>query len=255
MNKLNLFYCFIIIIVLTTVFNSCKKDEGIGGTSEIVGKLVKINYPDNNLTMIDTIVASGEDVYIIYGENEFYDDDIETHFDGTFQFKYLNKGKYTVFAYSKDTLGSDNDIAIKREVEISKNNQTIDLGTIYIYDGLVGKSMIKGKVFRLDYLTDYTYVIDTSAAIGEDVYISYKNDEYYIDDVETNYDGTFIFNDLIKGNYTIYVYSNDPEGTNNDVAITHNISITQVNQVIDAGSIYIYKGIVGYEALSEWNFH
>ncbi|MBN2520580.1 MAG: hypothetical protein JXB17_08760 [Bacteroidales bacterium] len=249
MNKLNLYY-FIIIIVLTTVFNSCKKDEGIGGTSEIVGKLVKIDYPDNNLTMIDTIVAAGEDVYIIYGENEFYNDDIETHFDGTFQFKYLNKGKYTVFAYSKDTLGSDIDIAIKKEVEIDKNNQTIDVGTIYIYDGLVGRSIIKGKILSLDYLTDYTHVIDTSTAIGEDVYISYENDEYYIDDVETNYDGTFLFNDLGKGDYTIYVYSNDPEGTGKEVAITQNISVTQANQVIDAGNIYIYKGLVGSSSIT-----
>ena len=43
------------------------------------------------------------DVYIIYGEEDnVYDDDMKTNYDGTFEFENLRKGTYRLFAYTLD---------------------------------------------------------------------------------------------------------------------------------------------------------
>ncbi len=74
-----------------------------------------------------------EDVYIIYGdEDEIYDDNVKTNFDGTFEFNNLRKGKYKVFAYSKEESNTSEPLtAIFEEIEIG-GNEDGDVGTITI---------------------------------------------------------------------------------------------------------------------------
>jgi len=246
--RINILAKSILFIGITMAFFSCGKEEGIGGRSAITGKLIKINFSNDDLNRIDTSNAAGEDVYIIYGNNDFYNDDIETHFDGTFQFNYLNKGKYTIFAYSKDTLGSDSDIPIFKEVEIGSNNETVDIGQVFIYDGLVGKS-INGKVYKIEYLTDYTRVLDTAFAMGEDVYIAAKGEGYFITDVETNKNGSFRFNGLPPGDYEVFVYSDDPL-TGDEKSVIKEISLGTAGWTFDIGTVYIYKGLEGTSSIS-----
>ncbi|GDX52341.1 hypothetical protein LBMAG27_13880 [Bacteroidota bacterium] len=114
-------------------FSSCTKQEGQGGTSTIKGKIFVAEY--NVFTPIDSFYSGKVSVYIIYGDNEYFGDKIESSYDGTFEFPYLKKGKYTLFAYSDCLLGADCDggkKVIKKEVEITENKQTIDAGDIRI---------------------------------------------------------------------------------------------------------------------------
>src|SRR5436853_5610151 len=99
--------CLKIILFLTAIsLLSCKKGPGQGGTSSIRGKLYEINFNSNFSARIDSGYIGKEDIYIIYGNDATYSDNQKTNYDGTYEFKYLRKGNYRVFAYSKDSSSS-----------------------------------------------------------------------------------------------------------------------------------------------------
>ena len=69
-----------------------------GGAAKIKGKVTIHNYNSAG-TLISTYPAADEDVYIIYGnENSFYDNDVKTSYDGSFEFRYLQKGNYEKYS-------------------------------------------------------------------------------------------------------------------------------------------------------------
>tara|TARA_B100000809_G_scaffold266703_1_gene330874 strand:+ start:3975 stop:4736 length:762 start_codon:yes stop_codon:yes gene_type:complete len=74
-----------------------------------------------------------EDVYIIYGDDDdIFDDNVKTNFDGTFKFSNLRKGSYKVFAYSKDESNISTPLTpIFGEKEIG-GNEDAQIGTITI---------------------------------------------------------------------------------------------------------------------------
>ena len=122
--------------------NSCKKYEGEGGKSSVSGKIT-INqnlYVNGVLSQTVTFDGAKEDVYIVYGEDDLiYDDKIEANYDGTFTFKYLQPGTYTVFSYNEmfhtgaNLTNNDDDFytlePVSQTFEIKKN-ESVDLGTI-----------------------------------------------------------------------------------------------------------------------------
>lgn len=141
MNK----YFFPLLILMGASFAACEKDAGEGGTSDIVGRVIIYRYDVNQTAVVDTVVGSREDVYIIYGANQAtYDDDFETSYDGSYRFSNLRKGKYTLFAYSRDTTGLYQSffpngqngllIPVKVEVEITDNKSEVMAPDIIIFD-------------------------------------------------------------------------------------------------------------------------
>lgn len=115
---------------------ACKKVEGPGGSSMIKGK---INFRKYDLAgnIINEYPATEEDVYLIYGNSDsFFDDDVKTSYDGSFEFNYLQKGVYTVFMYEDcDPLLPANECpsgkaTVLFEIEISEKKSVKDLGTI-----------------------------------------------------------------------------------------------------------------------------
>ncbi len=97
------------ILLLSTVllfaFYACKKEPGEGGKASVTGKVLVKDYNTSFTQLIGEYYAPAEDVYIIYGDHEIYDDDMKTNHDGSFKFNYLQEGKYTIFVYSKDSTG------------------------------------------------------------------------------------------------------------------------------------------------------
>lgn len=141
MNK----YFFFLLLTITVSLSACEKDAGEGGTSDIVGRVIVYRYDVNQTAVVDTVAGSREDVYIIYGGNQAtYDDDFETSYDGSYRFSNLRKGKYTLFAYSRDTTGlyqsffpnGQNQllIPVKVEVEIKDNKSEVLAPDIIIFD-------------------------------------------------------------------------------------------------------------------------
>lgn len=112
------------------VFSSCRKVEGPGGSVTIKGVVIERNHVG---TSIFEYPAADQDVYIIYGsENSFYDDDVSTSYDGSFEFRYLQKGDYQIFAYQDNPSVASGTDEVLVQVNASENNQVIILDTIYI---------------------------------------------------------------------------------------------------------------------------
>ena len=126
-NKIKL---IIPIFILLMVFSSCRKVEGPGGSVTIKGVVIERNHVG---TSIFEYPAADQDVYIIYGsENSFYDDDVSTSYDGSFEFRYLQKGDYQIFAYQDNPSVASGTDEVLVQVNASENNQIIILDTIYI---------------------------------------------------------------------------------------------------------------------------
>ena len=125
-------YLFVVFAFCFLAFQSCDKEAGKGGSSAITGKVHVKKY--NGLgTLINEYDVADQDVYIIYGINDsIYDDKMSTGFDGQYQYKYLAKGKYTLFAYSDCWTCSTGDSAVFVDVDINKNGTEFDASTITI---------------------------------------------------------------------------------------------------------------------------
>lgn len=132
---LNKYFRFIVFIFPAfLILSSCEKDPGTGGNSKIFGKIYVKDYNSTFTVLEDEYYAQAEDVYIVYGGNMGTDDRLRTSYDGSYEFKYLRKGVYHIFAYSKDsTLQTNALIPVIRDVEITKNNQGIEVPLITIY--------------------------------------------------------------------------------------------------------------------------
>ena len=118
------------VFLSTILIYSCRKVEGPGGSITIKGIVVERNHVGN---AVFEYPAADQDVYLIYGnENSFYDDDIKTSFDGSFEFRYLQKGDYQVFVYEENNAEPSGTSEILIPINASENNQIITLDTIYI---------------------------------------------------------------------------------------------------------------------------
>lgn len=122
-----------LLLLLGCITASCEKDPGEGGTSSIRGKVWVKNYNSSFTYLQEEYYAQDEDVYIIYGDEFSFNDRVKTSYNGAFEFKYLRKGDYHIFVYSKDTTGTTNaDIPVITDVTISKNNEVVELPDIVI---------------------------------------------------------------------------------------------------------------------------
>ncbi len=89
-------------ILVATGIASCKKEEGFGGNSTIKGRVMLYQYNDDYSLAIDSAPASEKEVFIVFGNSSDFGERIRTNYDGTFEFKFLREGKYTIFYYSED---------------------------------------------------------------------------------------------------------------------------------------------------------
>ncbi len=80
-------------------------------------------------------------------------------------------------------------------------------------EGKGGTASVSGKVKIEEYNYDFSVLKNTYYAQGEDVYIVFGDEAAVGDNVETFHDGTYCFDYLRKGKYTIYVYSEDSTET------------------------------------------
>lgn len=120
---------------MLSILSSCKKEAGEGGTSSIKGKVHGQYYDKNFYVWVDSAYVPDTDVYIIYGSEPTFSERQRTNHDGTYEFKYLRKGKYQIYAYSRDSTGFYKfqvnkfaaNIAIIKDVEITKRKQSIEV--------------------------------------------------------------------------------------------------------------------------------
>ena len=185
---------------------SCNDKEGEGGTGTVQGYVKLIHHPDDDYQLnVDTVNAAKTDVFIVYGDEEFYGDDAETNPDGFYQFDYLTPGDYTVFAYS--TLPSGEKVAVSESVTLDRGRVAV-VPTIYVHEGKAyGTSIIKGRV--------WAWFFHNSEYRGEGwayehrVYLRKLGDVYHLDDVRVGLDGIFAFQKVLPGTYEVITYTQD----------------------------------------------
>jgi len=242
---------FAVIIALTLIVSgtvSCEKSEGLGGTGSISGTVTEQFYNDDYSLLIHEKPAVDEEVFIVFGDDKALGNRVRTNHNGQFMFKYLYPGKYEVFFISGDSASVlDMDVEHTWLVELDKG-EDLDLGELVKLTPLDfddGTAMIKGRVKVIDYVDASTWpnlVIEkTYYATEQEVYLTYGDHTYYDERIRSQFDGTFEFGRLIPGDYLVFLYSDDVTGESEKVALKFEVSITDLEQVVDLGEIVIEK--------------
>ena len=118
-------FLFLPAIVLVFLFSACNSGPGPGGQASITGKIYAYNYNGTCTILSGEFYAPDEDVYLIYGDDPSYGDKVKSAPDGTFVFRYLRKGKYKVYCYSKDCSLPAGKKAVTVDVEITDKKQDV----------------------------------------------------------------------------------------------------------------------------------
>jgi hypothetical protein len=197
---------FFVTALLLSLLVSCNSHEGEGGTGTVRGYVKLVQHPDDDFQLtVDTIDAAKTDVFIVYGDDDFYGDDTETNPDGLYQFEYLTPGDYTVFAYS--TLASGEKVAVSETVSLT-HGSVAQVPTLYIHDGKAyGTSIIKGKVWGVYFHNEGYH--GEGWAYEHRVYLRKLGDTYHQDDVRVGLDGVFAFQKVLPGTYEVITFSED----------------------------------------------
>jgi phosphotransferase system glucose/maltose/N-acetylglucosamine-specific IIC component len=130
----------LLILTIAISFGACKKDAGTGGLASIEGHIAiqRRAVLSNANTIIDTVSGLDKEVYLVYGDHLSPDEKVVTNYNGDFSFTGLRPGEYTVYLYSKDTLGSSSTnpdhMVVKEILKVVSRKESVDAGTLMIYD-------------------------------------------------------------------------------------------------------------------------
>ncbi|MDF2448448.1 MAG: hypothetical protein K0R26_952 [Bacteroidota bacterium] len=135
--KSKLIYIQLFFLIATIfILSSCKKKAGPGGQASVIGKVYAYDYDNTFNYLISKGYSSGTKVYIVYGDEKNIGNTVTTSIDGTFEFKYLTKGHYKVYALSVDTAyrvkGNDTENPVIKEFDIKDKKQKVTLEDIVI---------------------------------------------------------------------------------------------------------------------------
>ena len=227
MKFIRIYTRLLLLVLVSFAVISCNTGEGSGGTGAIEGTVYKVMHPDDNYNLdTDTVLAAKEDVFLVYGTQQFYGDDEETDHTGFYRFDYLRPGTYTVYAYS--SLANGERQAVAQTVEV-KRGKTTTVPDIYIHDGKAyGTSIVKGHVWAY-YIDKNGNVISQGWAYGQRMYIQRQGEDFPCDDVRAGMDGVFAFQKLSPGDYTVFTFSEDEDEIPSVVSKT--VSVSETDQI------------------------
>ncbi len=234
--------------LLVLISLSCQKSEGMGGTGSISGTITEQFYNDDYSLLIYEKAAVDEEVYIVFGNNEDLGNRVRTNDQGQFRFKYLYPGNYRVYFISGDSssvLNMDVEKLYELQLDKGEDYKLAELEKLSTLDFDDGTAMIKGVVKVIDYVDLSSYpnlVIEkTYYATEQEIYLTYNNHTFYDERIRTQSGGVFEFGGLIPGKYLVFLYSDDVTGESDKVTLEFELSIDDLNQVVDLGEIVIEK--------------
>lgn len=236
-----------ILIVAASAYllSSCTQDEGLGGSCTIRGTLRERVYNEDYTILLEERVPEDEDLFLLFGNKTTIGEKATSGVNGDFEFNYLWPGNYTLYYYSEDSLDTKAKVAQSVSVELS-GKQSLTLDTLYFNTTKSwndGHATIKGKVMVLNYKNESKWpnliLKNIHPAQEQDIYLTYGNAPFYTERIRTQDDGTFYFTNLIRGNYRIFLYSDDVTEVLDKVVVEFKDTITTDNQIIDLGDITI----------------
>lgn len=106
--------------------------------------------------------------------------------------------------------------------------------------GTGGLATIKGKVYAYDY-NAYGDLIDSGYIYDQEVFISYGNTGTQDDKTSTSYDGSFAFNWLQKGEYSIWVIGKCDSCTLGQTYTRQVVNINSRKETVEVPDLIISK--------------
>ncbi len=228
--------------------SSCEKNAGPGGTGSISGTIIEKYYNNDYSNLIYQRPAGDEEVFVIYGEDDVLGDRTFTSHTGGFRFDFLYPGRYYIYYLTQDSTTILDDEQEKIYLVDLDRGEDVDLGnleklTTLDYDD--GAAVIKGVVKVINYVNESRYpllvVEDIAFAHEQEVYLTFGDEAFYEDRIRTQFDGYFEFNNLIPGDYLVFLYSEDVTRVTEHVVLKFDVSISEFDQVVDLGEIIIEK--------------
>lgn len=115
-----------ILLLTALVPGTCPDAEDVSSPFAIdIINQGKASSTANAIPLVD------EKIYIVYGSNTIANDDVRSVAEGRFQFNGLQKGNYTIYATSKDTLNGGN-IVVSKSISIPENKSLENIGDLII---------------------------------------------------------------------------------------------------------------------------
>ena len=228
------------LLAMALTMSSCNKGPGEGGTGTVQGYVKLVHHPDDDFTLTpDTMLAAKTDVFIIYGDEAYFGNDVETGADGLYQFEYLLPGNYTVFAYSN--LPSGEKVAVSETVNLTRG-AVAQAPTLYIHDGKAyGTSIVKGQVLAAYYVKDdgvWSYYSE-GPAYEQRVYIRKSGEELHFDDVRTGVDGKFAFQKLQPGEYELFTVTEN--GDEFPLLLFQSVTVEEAGQIYELEEPFVIR--------------
>lgn len=111
-------------------------------------------------------------------------------------------------------------------------------------EGKGGLASIEGKVFVQNINSLHEKSGDAYAAIDEDVFISYGNSDLQDDKESTGATGKYKFSNLTKGDYTVFVFSDDTLSNDkySQLTFSQNVSLSKKDEAT-LDDFVIYKHV------------
>ena len=122
-----------LVLFLFLLVSACKKQEGYGGKSTIYGKVLEKKY-NNSGQYENEYYLTDTRVYIIFGNDDFYSDEVRTDYEGKFKFSYLYAGDYTIYTYTECSPIDPCDSGTK---EVLITVRVLENGDVVVTDDLV----------------------------------------------------------------------------------------------------------------------
>ena len=133
------FVMLLLLIGLSVLTGSCRKGPGPGGTGTISGKIFVKDFRTDSTCMCyklkEEYYSRGDYVYLNYGDEKGVGQYVRTAEDGTYLFEFLLRGRYKVYAVSRDTTSFTSNskrFAVVREIEITARKENISVEDITI---------------------------------------------------------------------------------------------------------------------------
>jgi hypothetical protein len=116
------------------LLTGCKKEPGLGGKTEIRGYVLRQNVSQGGVPIGAAYPYPEARVYIVYGDHDFYDDDVRTGPDGLFVFSWLREGDYKVYTFGEctgTTNGCNNGLtAVYATAKASGDETVVNVGNL-----------------------------------------------------------------------------------------------------------------------------
>lgn len=263
MKKSNLIKNVTLLVLVSGMIVSCKKEAGSGGNSSIKGNVKAMFIGGGNASTPEAEITS-----VTFTQGAIVDD------NDYWLINAASGNKYYVWYDNSNWVGGDPALAgrigIKVDYDFGVPNNTMASltkaameavsGGDFIYTlsgdiltvtdantGVVVDADNMNSPFSIDVLnqgksSNIAIGIDVEGpVIDERVYLIYGDEDFYSESVRTDNDGNYQFKGLNKGNYRIYAFSKDTLNPNFDVKVEVSAEITKHKTVVDAGEIYLIK--------------